>query len=88
MEILPILNAPYQSQKIQIQLDDIKIVHVYRYLFQYKSIRIVTKRAEEFIFEFQKEKHAKKVLEVLIGVPEKKSIIADNKNSVGSADPD
>ena len=69
-------------------MDDIKIVHIYRYLFQYKSIRIVTKRAEEFIFEFQKEKHAKKVLEVLIGLPERKNIINENKNSAGSADPD
>lgn len=88
LEILPILNAPYQSQKIQIQLDDIRIVHIYRYLFQYKAVRIVTKRADEFIFEFQKIKHAHKVLEVLIGNSEKRSIITENKNSIGSVEVD
>lgn len=61
------MNAPYQSQKIQIQLEDITVVHIYRYMFQYRSLRIVTKNAEEYIFEFQKPKYAQKVLEVLLG---------------------
>lgn len=48
----------------------------------------MTRRAEEFIFEFQKVKHAQKVLEVLIGVPARRNFINENKNSAGSADPD
>ena len=58
LEIIPILNAPYQRQTLVIPLSSIKIVHIYRYLFQYKSIRIVTEKADEYIFEFQKIKYA------------------------------
>lgn len=49
-------------------------------MFQYKAIRIVTKRADEFIFDFQKVKHAHKVLEVLIGggAAERKQAWKDN----------
>ena len=46
----------------------------------------MTKRADEFIFEFQKLKYAHKVLEVLIGSPEKRNVQMDNKNSVGSVE--
>ena len=68
LEILPIMNAPYQSQStLSIPLEQIKIVHIYRYLFQYRSLRIVTDKCEEYIFEFQKQKYAQKALEVLIG---------------------
>ena len=41
LEIIPIMNAPYQKT-LQIALDKISMVHVYRYLFQYRSVRIVT----------------------------------------------
>ena len=61
------MNAPYQNSNIQIPLDDIRIVHLYRYMFQYKSIRVVTEDGREYIFEFQKSKHANKALEVLLG---------------------
>lgn len=71
IEIIPVMNAPYQVQHIHIPLNQIKIVHVYRYMFQYKAIRIVTTSLssppEEYIFDFQKKKHADKVMEVLQG---------------------
>lgn len=68
LEVLPIMNAPYQSQQtLSIPLDEIKIVHVYRYLFQYRSIRIVTDKCEEYIFEFSKQKYCQKAMEVLLG---------------------
>lgn len=36
-------------------------------MFQYKALRIVTNDGKEYLFEFQKAKHAQKALEVLIG---------------------
>jgi hypothetical protein len=42
LEVIPIMNAPYQRQTIQIPLESIEMAHIYRYLFQYKSVRIVT----------------------------------------------
>lgn len=33
LEILPIMNAPYQGQTLVIPLASIKILHIYRYLF-------------------------------------------------------
>ena len=61
------MNAPYQNQTIIIPLDQIKIVHIYRYLYQQKSIRIVTDSCQEYIFEFQKTKYCQKAIETLIG---------------------
>lgn len=48
----------------------------------------MTKRADEFIFEFQKIKHAHKVLEILIGKPDKRAIMPDAKNSAVIVDVD
>lgn len=67
IEIIPVMNAPYQSQTLTIALDRIKIIHAYRYLFQYKAIRIVTDKCEEYIFEFSKLKYCQRVLNLLLG---------------------
>jgi hypothetical protein len=36
------LNAPHQNLPINIELDKIRLVYIYRYLFEYKALRIVT----------------------------------------------
>lgn len=88
LEIVPIMNAPYQNANLQIELDDIRIVHLYRYMFQYKALRVVTVDGREYIFEFQKVKHANKALEVLIGnamarqmIPQEQ--VDDDKSAAG-----
>ena len=65
LEIIPIMNAPYQHQALTIPLESIRIIHVFRYLFQYKSIRIVTDNAQEYIFSFQKPKYCQKAIDVI-----------------------
>ena len=67
LEIIPIMNAPYQKQTLTLPLSSFKIVHIYRYLFQYKTLRIVTEKSEEYLFEFQKSKHAQKAYDILVG---------------------
>ena len=52
LEIVPIMNAPYQNSNLQIELNDIRIIHLYRYMFQYKALRVVTVDGREYIFEF------------------------------------
>jgi len=59
------MNAPYQEQSLAIPLGKLRICHVYRYMFQYKAIRIVTADGEEYIFEFQKNKYAERAIEAI-----------------------
>jgi hypothetical protein len=68
LEILPIMNAPYQSQTLNIPLASIRIVHIYRYLFQHKALRIVTDKQDEYIFDFQKTKYCQRVFNLLMGL--------------------
>lgn len=68
LEILPIMNSPYQSQTLIIPLASIKILHIYRYLFQHKALRIVTDKQDEYIFDFLKSKYCLRVFNLLMGI--------------------
>eukprot|EP00347_Sterkiella_histriomuscorum_P014669 403360000 len=67
LQLIPIMNSPYQIMPIFISLDQIKYVQTYRYLFQYNSIRIVTHQShEEYILVFSKQESKDKCLNLLL----------------------
>ena len=43
IEITPILNAPYQLAQITIPLKDLKAALTYRYMYERRAIRLVTR---------------------------------------------
>lgn len=60
------LNAPHQSNPICIDLDRIRIVSKYRYMFEYKALRIVTwDSPEEYVFLFKTVKNKDKAIEMI-----------------------
>lgn len=53
IELQPMINAPHQLSALCIPTELIKFALPYRYLFEYKAIRIVTHNSnEEFILVF------------------------------------
>ena len=67
IEITPILNAPYQLSRVTIPLKDLKVCLTYRYMYERRAIRFVTKlEAKEYIINFKSEKHKQKVLKHLL----------------------
>lgn len=63
IEVTPILNAPYQLAQVTISLQDLKAVLTYRYLYERKAIRLVTRaESKEFIIVFKSERHKDKAL--------------------------
>lgn len=76
------MNAPYQSQTLLIPLPRIKIVQTYRYLFQYKALRIVTEDCDEYIFDFTKQKYCQRAIEALLGKDDQPTLCLNASDSV------
>lgn len=54
IQITPILNAPYQLAEVKIPLQDLKVALTYRYMFERRAIRLVTRsESKEFIINFK-----------------------------------
>ena len=67
LEITPILNAPHQMNRISVPLTDIKAVMTYRYMFERKSIRIITRlECKEYLLQFKNQKHKDKALKTIL----------------------
>ena len=49
LELLPVMNAPHQTQPIVIRLEEVKFCLEYRYMFEYTGLRIVTFGLCEYI---------------------------------------
>ena len=63
IEITPILNAPYQLAQVTLPLQDLKAVLTYRYLFERKAIRLLTRtESREYIICFKSQRHKDKAL--------------------------
>ena len=67
LEITPILNAPHQLNRTTIPLNDLKAVLTYRYMFERRSIRLVTRlKCDEYILQFKNVKHKDKALKTIL----------------------
>ena len=67
IEITPILNAPYQLARVTIPLQDLKLALTYRYLYERRAIRLVTRTASaEYIINFKSQRHKEKALKTIL----------------------
>lgn len=67
IEVTPILNAPYQLAQVTIAMQDLKAVLSYRYLYERKAIRLVTRSEnKELIVVFKSVRHKDKALKQII----------------------
>ena len=68
LEITPILNAPYQLARVTIPLNDLKLALTYRYMYERRAIRLVTRSTphQEYIINFKTQRHKEKTLRQLL----------------------
>ena len=67
IEITPILNAPYQLAQVTIPLQDLKVALTYRYMYERRAIRLVTRsESKEYIINFKNQRHKDKALKCIL----------------------
>lgn len=67
IDITPILNAPYQLTRVTIPLQDLKLALTYRYLYERRAIRLVTRTSNaEYLINFKTQRHKDKALKTLL----------------------
>ena len=66
IEITPIMNAPHQLNRITIPLNDLKAALTYRYMYERRTLRLVTRsKSEEYLVQFKNIKHKDRVLKTI-----------------------
>ena len=66
IEITPILNAPYQLAQVTIPLQDLKVALTYRYMYERRAIRLVTRSEnKEYIINFKNQRHKERALKCI-----------------------
>ena len=67
IQITPILNAPYQLAEVKIPLQELKVALTYRYMYERRAIRIVTRsECKEYIINFKNQRHKDKALKCIL----------------------